>query len=75
MDASKYHIVAREAEDREDKLLNPSSLFDDKDRFINCDKLKFKCPANNCGNEIIIEDVFKNEVCVHISVCKIIMLL
>lgn len=65
LDASKYHVNIREAEDDDDKLLNPSSLFDDKDRFKNCHKLKLRCPVNKCGNEILIEDTFKNEVCIY----------
>lgn len=57
-------MTIREVEDEEDKLMNPSSLFDDKDRFKNCDKLKLKCPSPKCENEIIIDDTFKIEVCI-----------
>ncbi|CAL1297484.1 unnamed protein product [Larinioides sclopetarius] len=62
LDASKYHSVIRNVEDEEDKLMNPSSLFDDEERFKNCDKLVLKCPAAQCSQEIEIDSSFKKEV-------------
>ncbi|GIY42769.1 DNA polymerase alpha catalytic subunit [Caerostris extrusa] len=44
-DASKYQSMIKTVEDEEDKFLNPSSLFDDEERFKDCDKLILKCPA------------------------------
>ncbi|GFT37342.1 DNA polymerase alpha catalytic subunit [Trichonephila clavipes] len=61
LDASKYQSVIREVEDEEDKLLNPSSLFDDEDRFKNCDRLVLKCPIQQCSHEIVIDSCFKKE--------------
>ncbi|XP_035219808.1 DNA polymerase alpha catalytic subunit-like isoform X2 [Stegodyphus dumicola] len=69
LDASKYHSALRVVEEEEDKLLNPSSLFDDQDRFRDCDKLKFKCPAQQCSQEIIIDDVFRMQD--NIKICQI----
>ncbi|XP_054706235.1 DNA polymerase alpha catalytic subunit-like [Uloborus diversus] len=61
LDSSKYQSAVREAEEEEDKLLNPSSLFDDKDRFQDCEKLVFVCPASECYHKIVIDDILVKE--------------
>ncbi|XP_042900915.1 DNA polymerase alpha catalytic subunit isoform X2 [Parasteatoda tepidariorum] len=61
LDESKYHAMVRNVEEEEDKLLNPSSLFDDKDRFKDCDKLVLKCPSAQCFQEFIIDGPLRIE--------------
>ncbi|GFU23948.1 DNA polymerase alpha catalytic subunit [Nephila pilipes] len=61
LDASKYQSVIRDVEDEEDKLLNPSSLFDDEDRFKDCDRLILKCPMQQCSHEIVIDSCYTKE--------------
>ncbi|GIY56481.1 DNA polymerase alpha catalytic subunit [Caerostris darwini] len=61
LDASKYQSMIKTVEDEEDKFLNPSSLFDDEERFKDCDKLILKCPAPQCSQEIVMDSSFRKE--------------
>ncbi|KAG8188182.1 hypothetical protein JTE90_019460 [Oedothorax gibbosus] len=71
LDASKYQSVLRTVEEEEDKLLNPSSLFDDKERFKDCQPLTLKCPSSSCHQEIVLDGPFNTQTyCCQLQSCS-----
>ncbi len=55
LDPNGYRqAMSRQDEDEEDAMLGGAQI-SDEEKYRDCDRFKFKCPA--CGKEIIIDNV------------------
>ena len=62
LDPSGYRQSARQQEmdDDDDALLGVEMA--DEEKYKDCERFKFTCPAVNCGREIIFDSVFTGAV-------------